>query len=824
MAADSEPNVHLQIGHVLFMDVVGYSKLLLDEQRELQQQLTRIVKNTEQVRAAETAGKLIRLPVGDGMALVFFNSPEAPVQCAIEIAKKLKENPEMKLRMGIHSGPVNEVRDVNERTNVAGAGINIAQRVMDCGDAGHILLSKRVAEDLSQSRQWRLYLQDLGECEVKHGGKIFLVNFYTDEVGNPQLPEKLGQLQSPAKRPRFAPAAKPGKVPWALIGAAVIIVGVLVVGTLFWLRRGASTSVGVAPSPAPVGANVPAVPEKSIAVLPFENLSEEKSNAFFTDGVQNEILADLAKVADLKVISRTSVMLYKSGNPRNLREIGQQLGVAHVLEGSVQRAANRIRVTAQLIDARSDAHLWAQTYDRDLADVFAIQSEIAKTIADQLQARLSPREKAEIEKPPTSNLAAFDLYTRANALLARTAYSSTIVEDLQEAAELLNQAVALDPNFFLAYVRLGFVHDRLYFMGADHTPARRALGDAALQAAIRLRPDDGEMHLAIATRRYRDLDYDGARAELEKARQTLPNGSRIFALAGYIDRRQGRWEDSIRNHLKALELDPRDFALYQEISDTYANLRRFSEMSAALDRSLEIVPGNVQSRVARALVDLLWRGDTEPLNSTIHSILSQDPGAASSLAEYWFLVAMCRRDSVEAERAIAALPPMGMAINGVPFPGPFCQAMVARLHGDGIAAREAFTRARAEVEAKLRASPDNEKALVMLGLMDAGLGRKQDAIREGRRAAELMPISRDAFVGSAIVEILSAIYAWTGEKDLAFKQLSLSSQIPGGITYGELKLHPYWDPLRGDSRFEKIVASLAPKEIAPIDARRATTK
>jgi hypothetical protein len=247
-------------------------------------------------------------------------------------------------------------------------------------------------------------------------------------------------------------------------------------------------------------------------------------------------------------------------------------------------------------------------------------------------------------------------------------------------------------------------------------------------------------------------------------------------------------------------------------------------MSAALDRSLEIVPGNVQSRVARALVDLLWRGDTEPLNSTIHSILSQDPGAASSLAEHWFLAAMCRRDSVEAERAIAALPPMGMAINGVPFPGPFCQAMVARLHGDGITAREAFTRARAEVEAKLRASPDNEKALVMLGLMDAGLGRKQEAIREGRRAAELMPISKDAFVGSAIVEILSAIYAWTGEKDLAFKQLSLSSQIPGGITYGELKLHPYWDPLRGDSRFEKIVASLAPKEIAPIDARRATTK
>jgi TolB-like protein/Tfp pilus assembly protein PilF len=662
----------------------------------------------------------------------------------------------------------------------------MAQRVMDYGDAGHILVSKRVADDLGEYEQWRPFLHDLGSCEVKHGVRVSIVNLHADQVGNPQLPKKFQALKKHRARMRLAATTA------ALLALAAIVAGI----AMFSHNRVRSTM---------------SVPEKSIAVLPFENLSDDKQNSYFTDGVQDEILADLAKVANLKVISRTSVMLYKSGNPRNLREIGQQLGVAHVLEGSVQRAANRVRVTAQLIDSRTDAHLWAQTYDRDLADVFAIQSEIAKTIADQLQAQLSPREKAEIEKPPTSNLAAFDLYTRANALLARSAYSSRLVEDLKEAVQFLNQAVALDPNFFLAYLRLAFVHDRLYFMGVDHTPARRAFGNAALQAAIRLRPDDGETHRAIAAHLYRDLDYDGARAELEKARKTLPNNSNVFELAGYIDRRQGRWEDSIRNHRKALELDPRNYGLYQEISVTYANLRRFSEMSAALDRSLEIVPGDVRSRAARALADLLGHGDTEPLNSTIHSILSQDPGVASTLAEQWFLTAMCRRDPAEAERAVAALLPTGMAINGVAFPRPFCEAMVARLRGDESAAREAFTRARAEVEANLRASPDYPHALVMLGLMDAGLGRKEDAIREGQRAAKLTPVSKEALVGSAIVEILSVIYAWTGEKDRAFEELALSARIPAGVTYGELKLHPYFDPLRGDPRFDKILASLAPK-------------
>ncbi|PYK95283.1 MAG: hypothetical protein DME36_02540, partial [Verrucomicrobia bacterium] len=385
MVAKLKSDPHLEIAHVLFIDVVGYSKLLVNEQREVVEQLNQIVRKTPQFRKSEAARKLIKIPVGDGMALVFFQTPEEPVQCAMEIARTLKNHPHIRLRMGVHSGPVDQVKDVNDRTNVAGAGMNIAQRVMDCGDAGHILISKRVADDLAQDRLWHPHLHELGEVEVKHGAKLGVVNLYTEELGNPDVPQKFRQLGRQAKMPRSGPETKPGKLRWALVAAALIIVGALAVGVLLWSRRGVPTSAGVTGPATPGLANVPAMPEKSIAVLPFENLSEEKANAFFADGVQDEILTDLARIADLKVISRTSVTQYRSGVARNLREIGQQLGVAHVLEGSVQRSGDRVRVNAQLVDARTDRHLWGQTYDRDLADVFAIQSEIAKTIADQLR-------------------------------------------------------------------------------------------------------------------------------------------------------------------------------------------------------------------------------------------------------------------------------------------------------------------------------------------------------------------------------------------------------------------------------------------------------
>ncbi|HEV2994755.1 MAG TPA: adenylate/guanylate cyclase domain-containing protein, partial [Chthoniobacterales bacterium] len=531
MSAEPKPHLRLEIAYVLFIDIVGYSKLLIDEQKELLQKLNEIVRKSEQVRAAEAEGKLVRLPTGDGMALVFSNNPEAPVECALEISKALQNHPEIKLRMGIHSGAVNQIADVNERSNVAGAGINIAQRVMDCGDAGHILLSKHIAEDLAQYRHWQPYLHDLGECEVKHGIRVSVVNLYTEELGNPAIPEKFNTVSvaaaarhDEAERRRvtvatpFAPA-KPAISRWLLIGAAILVLGTLAIGLLLFqskrLPMAATTSA--------------AIPEKSIAVLPFENLSANQENAFFTDGVQDEILTELAKIADLKVISRTSVMQYKSGVARNLREIGKQLGVAHLLEGSVQRVGGKVRVNAQLIDARTDGHLWAENYDRPLDDVFAIQSEIAKTIANQLQAKLSPQEKAAIEKPPTTDLTAYDLYLRAQALFADTSDQIHAKEKLPQAERVLNEAVARDPHFLLAWCLLARVHDNIYWQGFDHTQGRLDLANSAVQAALRLQPDAGEAHLALADYYYHGFrEYGPARSELALARRTLPNNAEVF--------------------------------------------------------------------------------------------------------------------------------------------------------------------------------------------------------------------------------------------------------------------------------------------------------
>src|SRR5256886_5646753 len=368
MSDQVKKEIQLEIAHILFIDTVGYSKLSMNHQRAVVDELAGVARSSAQYQSAEAAGRLIKIPTGDGMALVFYTSPEAPAQCAVEISRALKEHPPLQLRMGVHSGPVSGVIDVNGHANLAGAGLNMAQRVMACGDAGHILVSKHVAEDLEEYEHWRPFLHDLGVCEVKHGMRVGVTNLYSDEIGNPQLPKKFQALQKRRSRVR-----------WAEVAIALLVLAAVVAAFLFVLRRPMRSALTVA--------------EKSIAVLPFENLSEEKDNAFFADGVQDEILTNLARIAGLKVISRTSVMQYKAGLQRNPREIGQQLGVAHLLEGSVQRAANRVRVNAQLIDARTDAHLWAQTYDRDLADVFAIQSEIAKAIADQLQAKLSPNEK-----------------------------------------------------------------------------------------------------------------------------------------------------------------------------------------------------------------------------------------------------------------------------------------------------------------------------------------------------------------------------------------------------------------------------------------------
>jgi TolB-like protein/class 3 adenylate cyclase/Tfp pilus assembly protein PilF len=822
-----QKEIELEIAYVLFIDIVGYSKLVTSEQRRLLELLNQIVRESEHFRLAEAKHRLLTVPTGDGMALVFYNTPEAPVECALEISSAASEHSELQLRMGIHSGPVSGVVDVSGRSNIAGAGINIAQRVMDCGDSGHILVSKHMAEDLEQYGHWKQHLHNLGECEVKHGVRVSVVNLYTEDHGNPEVPQKFVQARHKAAAVPFAAKTRRTSRSW-IIAVAVIIVAALAVGGYLLSRRSAPVASTSASSPIPVAApatapvtapatvpaaNTAAISDKSIAVLPFENLSDEKQNAFFTDGVQDEILTHLSKIADLKVISRTSVMQYKTGAQRNLREIAQQLGVAHLVEGSVQRAANKVRVNAQLIDARNDVHLWAQTYDRDLADVFAIQSEIAKAIADQLQAKLSPNEKAAIEQRPTTDLVAFDLYTRAKALrLSTVTFNVLAKENLLQAVELLNQAVARDPAFLLAWCELASNHDQLYFFGYDHTPARLASAEAAVEKAKSLRADAGETHLAVAQHRYRGYrDYDGARAEIAMAQRTLPNDSLPFELLGFIDRRQGRWAESTKNLERAIELDPRNFYTLQQLSFTYLELRHFSDMAAVLDRAHEIVPHDVDTKVARALVDLRWRADTRPLHTVIDTVLAENPAIASTLADTWLTLALCEHDFGTATRALAALGNNAITVDTISLSPAFARGLVARAQGDGIAANAAFSEAHTQQEKLVREQPDYAPGHCVLGLIDAALGHKEDALREGRRAIELLPIAKDSINGAHMVEFFAVSCAWAGEKDLALEQLRIAIQNPSQINYGELKLHPYWNPLRGDPRFEKIVASLAPK-------------
>ena len=551
------------------------------------------------------------------------------------------------------------------------------------------------------------------------------------------------------------------------------------------------------------------ISEKSIAVLPFENLSDHQANANFAMGIQDEILTDLAKIADMKVMSRTSVMQYKTRGERNLREIGQQLGVAHVLEGSVQRAGNRVRVNAQLINARTDAHLWAQTYDRDLADVFAIQSEIAKAIAGQLEAKLSPREENAIERPPTSDIPAFELYAQAkNLLTIRNARAN-----LLEAVDLLNQAVARDPSFFKAYCQLAHTHDRLYFLGYDHTPARLALAEAAIQAAFRLGPDAGEAHLARAQNLYRGyLEYDAALAELEVAGQTLPNDAGVFELKAYIQRRRGKQEEAVRSLERAIDIDPRNTFTLQQIALSYHHLRRFAEEKSVLDRALAIEPNDVDTKVARAFVEFHWKADTRPLHQILDSIRGTNPGATQTIADGWLICALAERDAGAAiNAAIAAGTNPPFTDEAINFSRPFVEGIIARVAKDDEKARSAFTAARAEQEKIIHAQPNYGPPLCVLGLIDAGLGRKEEALREGRRAVELLPAEKDAINGTAMIKYLAMIAAWVGDDDLACEQLAVAIRPPSRLSYGQLKLLPFWDPLRGNPRFEEIVASLASK-------------
>ena len=795
MPPEVKQEIELEIAHVLLTDIVSYSKLPVDEQRALIERLNEIVRGTDEFQAAEGAGRLIKIPTGDGVALVFYSRPEAPLECAVQISRSLKKHPQLQLRMGIHSGPVSGVIDVNERANVAGSGMNVAQRVMDCGDAGHILISKHAAEDLEQYGRWRPYLHALGEVEVKHGIELSIFNFYTDEVGNPQLPEKIRRVRA---RRRVAVLLVAG------VSLGVVLSGGLLISGYQSGHKTTNASV----------ATTPAMLEKSVAVLPFENLSKDEENAFFAGGVQDEILTDLAKVADLKVISRTSVMKYKSDLERNLREIAKTLGVSHVVEGSVQRAGERVRVNVQLIDARNDTHLWAEHYDRDVADVFAVQTEIAQQIADQLEANLSPAEKAAIVERPTSDLVAYAYYTKAGEI---DIYGNWQIAENAKAAdqkvELLEKATQRDPNFVLAYCQLA---------KAQMEIGNFELAKKAAETALRLRPDLAEGHLALA--RYywlapdsilgidREAAYDRARDELAIVRRKLPNNVEALLIEATVGRHQNRWDASLANLQKASELDPSNGEVAYRLEQIYFEMRRYSELEQFINKQAASGGPRV--------------GEVEdPFNWLPTMKLAQgDPVAAQSLLEQlppeyspgewtWdarFKTALYLRDYDAASR-IAANPP-GDADNALAGGGSssWDYGLVARARGDKQKALAAFAAARKELETKLADKSENVDVLTEIARVDAGLGRKEDAIREARRAVELQPIAKDSLNGPTTVANLAMVYAWTSERDRALEQLGKVATIPtslGGPTYGDLLLNPCWDDLRDDKRFDKIVAA-----------------
>lgn len=560
-------------------------------------------------------------------------------------------------------------------------------------------------------------------------------------------------------------------------------------------------------SPPPSEASVV---EKSIAVLPFENLSSEEQNAYFADGIQDDVLTNLAKVADLRVISRTSVMQYRSVAGRNLREIGQRLEVGYVLEGVAQRGLNRVRVNAQLIDTRTGRQLWAERYDRPLGDIFAIQGEIAETIVAQLQATLSPSEKAAIEKPPTSDLIAFDFFLRAQSLYADTTNEFHARENLPQAARLLEEAVVRDPGFILAWCLLARAHGDIYWQGFDHSPARLDLATAALQSALRLQPDSGEAHLALASYYYHGFrDYTRARTELALARRTLPNSAEVFEYTGYIDRRESRWQEATHNLRQALQLDPLNFGIVQQLALAYEVQHRYAEQSRMCGRALSIVPDDPFSLMTQAQIAFAERADIKPFQTMLAMLLAKDPKLAPDIDDPDH--ALCERTPEATARALKNYPPDGQGNNGVNYPLAYWQGVVARWQGDTSKALAAFAAARVEVEKIVAQEPDYAAAISLLGLIDAGLGRKEKALREGRRACELLPIAKDSIDGAAFAVNLALIYTWTGERDQAIEQIAAVERVPNYLSYGLLKLHPYWDSLRGDPRFEGIVASLGPK-------------
>jgi TolB-like protein/class 3 adenylate cyclase/Flp pilus assembly protein TadD len=780
MTTEVKPNLQLEVAHVLFIDVVGYSKQLIDDQRDLQDQLNRLVRDTQEFRAAEADGKLVRLPTGDGMALVFFTRPEAPIQCALEISRALSSYPRLQLRMGVNTGPVSGTTDVNNRSNIAGAGINTAKRVMDCGDAGHILVSKRSADDLAQYRYWHPYLHDIGECEVKHGETVSVFNLFSDDFGNAALPEKFKQKKRKSAATFFH---KPKNI--ALLICSGFAISALAV--FFLTRERAARPV-----------------EKSIAVLPFENLSDDKENAYFAGGIQDDVLMNLARIGDLKVISRTSTMQYK-GNPRNVREIGRILGVAAVLEGSVRRSGNRVRVNVQLINTSNDAHIWAEDYDRELTDIFAIQSDLALQIASTLQSKLSPIERARLQQRPTESAEAYLIYLEAQDALGRSQSGS----DLEKVAQLYERAIQADPSFALAFARLSYVEGTLYQGIADPVALEKAR--TAANEALRLQPALPEAHLALGYIYYRaNGDYERALQELAVAKAGLPNDPDIFLVIGSIERRQGKWSESTADFNKAVSLSPKSSILWTNLAINYQSLRNFPAAASAFDRGAAADPNFFMTRCLRARLDIDWKGDTGPMERLLARLPeASDPDGKVAFAR--FELALFQRNYNKAIETVnkSGVDSFSGWSAGVPFPKSFLLAESYRLLNDDAQARSYFEDAQRIVETQVRENSVDASRHALLGQIYAGLGRKDDAIREGKRAGELLPESKDALDGPVITLALAKIYARVGDSDSALSLLEHSLSSISGVTVPVLQLDPAWDSLRGDPRFQKMVASLS---------------
>ena len=800
-------DLQLEIAHVLLIDIVGYSKLLVNEQIESVQELSRVVRSTECFRNAEAGGKLIRVPTGDGMALLFFRSPEEPVRCALEISQKMKESSIIQVRMGIHSGPVNQVRDVNDTPNVVGAGINVAQRIMDCGDAGHSLLSKHVADDLVHHRHWQPYLHDLGEYEVKHGLRLAIVNLYKDGVGNPSVPEKLQRRKrwKQSAQVTIKPVTAPSRLKPILV-ALILLIAVLVVALSIYFR---SERFGQARKTATL------IPEKSVAVLPFENRSEEKANGYFADSIQDEILTRLAKISDLKVISRTSTQQYKSA-PENLRKIAKELGVAHVVEGSVQKSGDAVRVNVQLIKAENDAHLWADTFDRKLTDIFSVESDIAKSIADQLQAKLTGAEQQIVSAKPTNSVEAYDAYLRG---LAYTLRASNNPAAALGAQKYFREAARLDPKFALGWAQLSIVDSRNYLtQSLQPTVALREEARLATETALNLQPELGEARLARGSYYYYCLkDYDAAVRYFEQARQLLPNSSRIPESLAYIARKQGQWDRSEAYFAEAQRLDPRNVNLLIQHAINDICHRRFRKALRKLDEALNITPDDLNILVAKAGIAQA-EGDL--------------PRASALLAQLHFTAEDIEGPETQAYQTIlegrpASAIPLLKNVLSKPDPAlgyfnavlRFWLGWAQEAAGDKVDAQQTWQQAREELETFLKEQPNNYLLMSNLALVDLGLGDKTAALDLSARAMAVNPVEKDAVTGLIPLEVLARVAARTGDSDRAIATLEklLSTPYNGALATGMpltpalLRLDPMFDPLRNDPRFQKLVASPAPK-------------